>query len=53
MVRQVGAALVSSLSSLEKKLFSRQVEAAEALKPLSVSVTEALEQLRAEEEAGE
>lgn len=50
IVKTVGDAMVSTLTTIEKKMYSDQVTAMDELKPLSASVTETLEQLKAEEE---
>ena len=53
VVKTVGEVMVSTLASIEKKMYSDQVAAMEALKPVSASVTDSLEALKSEEEAGE
>jgi hypothetical protein len=51
-VKTVGDAMVSTLVEIEKRMYSDQVSCMDALKPLSVSVTETLEELKAQEDAG-
>lgn len=52
VAKTVGDALVECLSSLEKRMFTQQEEALDALKPLTTAVSEALEKQKAEEETG-
>lgn len=51
-MKTVGDAMVSTLVEIEKRMYSDQVSCMDALKPLSASVTETLEELKAQEDAG-
>jgi len=51
VVKTVGDAMVATLQGIEKRMYSDQVSCMDALKPLSVSVTEAMEKLKEQEDA--